>query len=369
MKGIFVTILAALVGMASGMSEAEFKVLYERHDKDAEACYKLYEAYRDGDGVQKNEARARKWLLGAHKLGMPVYNEIANLPWRKRAGLKPGRKLTPRYNQETIEAKGKELCEVLAGEHASLRDLSGKEYSKEKASLVRKLLAEGADPNYRHKKHGTPLSMVCSAGSVNKKLARMLLDAGADFLAHDSVSMYSAFHHSMSEGKVPAKYRAGIQKNKKKHAEVIEFLVRHGADFTVQDTSGVPPLTRAASNGSPYTLDLLCKAGADPNLPCSPYEIAGPVDKTTYENNIFAVIDGCTPMFYCIWNSKAGHVAALLRNGADPELGDNTDRMPLPCAEKCLAKEDRPEYQQRFQNVIKLLKDAIAKKNAAAAEE
>ena len=45
------------------MTEAEFKALYERTDKDAEACYRLYEAYRDGDGVEKNADKEAETFL------------------------------------------------------------------------------------------------------------------------------------------------------------------------------------------------------------------------------------------------------------------------------------------------------------------
>ena len=113
MSKFLTSMILAMVCTAHALTEAEFEALYKRTDKDADACYKLYQAYRDGDGVEKNETCARKWLLGAHMNGMPVYNEIANLPWRKKAKLKPGRQLTPRFSQETIQEKNKELKMVV----------------------------------------------------------------------------------------------------------------------------------------------------------------------------------------------------------------------------------------------------------------
>ena len=86
------TLLALLLSVSGvfGMTEAEFKALYERTDKDAEACYRLYEAYRDGDGVEKNADKARKWLMGAHQLGKPSTMKSPPNPGEKRPNLNPG---------------------------------------------------------------------------------------------------------------------------------------------------------------------------------------------------------------------------------------------------------------------------------------
>ena len=93
------------------MTEEEFEKLYKRLDKDADACYALYKAYRDGDGVEKNATRARKWLLGALALGKPVQEEVATQPWRKKA------KLPMRYKKkgsdEEIRANSQKICDML----------------------------------------------------------------------------------------------------------------------------------------------------------------------------------------------------------------------------------------------------------------
>ena len=82
MKFPILSLLPLLLFPVSGMTEAEFDTLYKRLDKDADACYRLYEAYRDGDGVEKDATKARKWLLGALALGKPVDDEVARQPWR-----------------------------------------------------------------------------------------------------------------------------------------------------------------------------------------------------------------------------------------------------------------------------------------------
>ena len=152
MSKFLTSMILAMVCTAQALTEAEFEALYKRTDKDADACYKLYQAYRDGDGVEKNETCARKWLLGAHLNGMPVYNEIANLPWRKKAKLKPGRQLTPRFSQETIQEKNEEMKLVAEGDHPELLEIvnidlnkistknRAKLYDDTRYKLARKLL-------------------------------------------------------------------------------------------------------------------------------------------------------------------------------------------------------------------------------------
>ena len=84
MKFPILSLLPLLLFPVSGMTEAEFDTLYKRLDKDADACYRLYEAYRDGDGVEKDATKARKWLLGALALGKPVDDEVAGSLGEKR---------------------------------------------------------------------------------------------------------------------------------------------------------------------------------------------------------------------------------------------------------------------------------------------
>ncbi len=61
MKYILVLSLA-LASLVSALTPDEFKALYERRDKDAEACYALHKAYLEGDGVEKNAAQSHKWV-------------------------------------------------------------------------------------------------------------------------------------------------------------------------------------------------------------------------------------------------------------------------------------------------------------------
>ncbi len=364
-KTTFLTLMLGVSGVF-GMTEAEFKTLYERTDKDAEACYRLYEAYRDGDGVAKNADKARKWLLGAHQLGKPVYNEIATQPWRKKAKLKPGRKLTPKFSQETIQAKGKELFEVLRKTHPSVKNLYGEELLSTQEKLTRQLLAEGADPNYAEVGRNT-LSAALDGNHANLKIAKMLLAAGGDLegnyrSAWDLAGLAAMMEASTSSPKKRPK--KGDLNYRLPFREIAKFMIKHGAVFSTHDSSGRTPLMIAVKSRSPEMVEIFCKAGADPNMKGSILEIAGPVDPKSYYYQIFRIGDEETPLFYSIHNANIELVECLLKHGADPTLANKNGVTPIQMAEKHMKEEQakpdsRPEYVQRYRTIIQMLQQAI----------
>ncbi len=368
MNKLFTPLLCMLACSAYALTEAEFEEIYKRTDKDAEACYKLYEAYRDGDGVKQNDTCARKWLLGAHKNGKPVYNEIAELPWRKQAKLKAGRKLTPRFSEETILKKSEELGQVVDLEHPEIKYMyndadtyTSKDVSDAMNKLVRKMLSSGADPNAACK-NGTSVLSNCLG---NKKLVRLLLEAGADLHARNSSAIDAALTYvgPSSDDKLNAQAKKNRQKAIKAHLASVSFLLKNGMDVKMHDTTGATMLCIACFRGAPETVEMLCKAGADPNQKCSKYEIAFPISTVTYYNSLMGIVDGTTPLLYSVFASKKGMVQALLRCGADPELPNDKGVTPLECARDNLSKEDRPEYRAKIEEIITILEEAIAQKN------
>ena len=368
-----VTLITALLSVAHGMTEAEFDALYKRTDKDAEACYKLYEAYRDGDGVEKDSTKARKWLLGAHKLGKPVYNEIATLPWRKASNVKPGRLLTPKYKVNTIREKGDELSKATEGDHPDLLKVineNPKGLAAAKQKLVRSLLADGADPNHRSKKANVPLAAYCDAEFADLKTIKMFIEAGADVHAHDSAAIDRACSNSRSdEAPKDPKYKAIYQKRKKAHAAKIAFLLKNGLDVTMHDTSGATMMCIAAFRGNAQTIELFAKAGADPNARCNKYEIAGLVSETTYYDTMMGIKEGNTPLHFCVGMPYVSKIETLLKYGADPEIANEKGETPIDYLNNRLKEETRPEYRAKLEEVKKLFDDAIeAKKNPEATQ-
>lgn len=381
MNRFLVCMLSLTVCAAQALTESEFETLYKRTDKDGDACYQLYQAYRDGDGVEKNETCARKWLLGAHRHGMPVYNEIAKLPWRKKAKLKPGRQLTPRFSKDTIREKSEELKQLVEREHPELRKiinsdltkLSPKErvklFSETEYKQSRKLLAEGADPNAQNKGGGAVVSRFMERAKDYDKFARLFLEAGADLHAQDSsaIAVALACTGPLGDIKLSPQLKKKRQKAEKTQAAKVDFLLKNGMDVKMYDTSGATMLCIACIGGSPETIEQLCKAGADPNQKCSKYEIAYPIKTVTYRNTIIGIVDGNTPLIFCITGSKIELIQTLLRCGADPELPNDKGVTPLAYAKLLLSKETRPEYRAKIEKVIELLEDAIAQKQTLGA--
>ena len=60
MKKLIALLLLGIAGAAMGLTPKEFEQLYNTPEKDGTTCYKLYQAYAQGDGVDKDAARARK---------------------------------------------------------------------------------------------------------------------------------------------------------------------------------------------------------------------------------------------------------------------------------------------------------------------
>ena len=330
-------------------------------DKDAEACYRLYQAYRDGDGVQKDEAKARKWLLGARKLGKPVYNEIATLPWRKQFKLKPGKKLTPKFDEATIREKGQELYKVLKKTHPAIENLFGEERIKTQEKLVRKLLAEGADPNYSEDERNL-LYLALDSNHTNIKIAKMLISAGADPESQHRAAWIAAGFAADFEAQHSKKEKIWHKNGDQKRVPfntIADFLIKNGADFTTHDSAGRAPLHAAVNCRSVKMAELFCKAGADPNMKASKYEIAGPVSSKDYYYVIFRIADEETPLFHAIHNAHTEMVKCLLKHGADPTLSNGKGITPVQMAEQHMQEENRPDYKQKHRDILTLLQQAI----------
>ena len=380
MSKFLTSMILAMVCTAHALTEAEFEALYKRTDKDADACYKLYQAYRDGDGVEKNETCARKWLLGAHLNGMPVYNEIANLPWRKKAKLKPGRQLTPRFSQETIREKNEEMKLVAEGDHPELLEIvnidlnkistknRAKLYGDTRYKLARKLLSDGADPNCPIKNGYSAMSRFMESDASYQKFGNMFLEAGGDLHSRDSAGIAIGLKYNGPDEDI--KLNPKIKKRKleadKAHAAKVAYLLKNGMDVRMIDTTGATMLCIACMVGNSQTVELLCAAGADPNQKCSQYEIAFPAKTVTYRNSLIGIVDGNTPLMFCITGAKVKLLQTLLRCGADPELANDKGVKPLAYARDMLAKADSDEYREKLEKVVAILEDAIAKGTASS---
>lgn len=207
MKLFLSLLLTSMIwGVSSGMTEAEFKQLYEKADKDADTCYKLYKAYSEGDGVEKNDSQARKWILAAYSCGMTsTRREIAKLPWRNKPPFdtrKPTIQIEDPGDQVAHE-KGVELVKLFyvwylgQRSHIGALTLAPHEIhlTKKELARVRQLIAEGADLNvaYAEISSDSPRSALSIAVSAaDFETAQLLIDHGADPSANDQAAIMTA---------------------------------------------------------------------------------------------------------------------------------------------------------------------------------
>lgn len=361
MKFPILSLLLLLLCPVSGMTEAEFDALYKRLDKDADTCYRLYEAYRDGDGVEQDATKARKWLLGALAQGKPVDDEVARQPWRKKAKLPLSIKPHGKYTEEEKHASSQKICDMLhsKSDHFTITQ-DRKQFDKQVETAVRNCLNQGAYPNYTAGPH-TPLSRAIDGNHAMLKVSRILLEAGGDLHANGNICLEAAEHSALRTRKTK-----NVVKHPKTHfgyrepaEEVFKFVLKHGLDVHLIDGYGRPVLMSAMRSSRTFWLEELCKAGADPNVKASKYEIAGKVDPKSYYNQIFHILDGETPLLHAVRNCMDETVEVLLRYGADPTLANDAGVKPLELAKESLATNTYESNVPKLKNIIALLEKAI----------
>lgn len=318
----FITMLLAPLAMA--LSEAEFKALYERTDKDAEACYALHKAYLEGDGVEKDIHQSQKWLLGAYELGKSgLLGELGAHPLRKQMKLNTKVKMA-KVSEEVAREKGMELLNVLqdATKHISARVGAESIIPAETVKEVRRLLNAGADPNVYARRPGmqrwTPLA--CAAAFRDLKMIKLLIDAGADPAAHS----YHAFISISSIDQLVRKNpndKAYVEMGKQMVATT-ELMARY-CNLKGYTRDGWSPLYYATNNLAVHMARIFLKGGAEVNVPQKPQEISGPVDTRAYYYQTGSVGLREYPLNCAVNHDCIDMVRLLLENGADPRLANS----------------------------------------------
>ncbi len=365
MKRSIFSLFFLLAGLAAAMTPEEFTALYEKSGKTAEDCYKLYQAYSEGDGTEKDDAKARKWILAAHGAGMlSTRKEIATLPWRSscKAKLKPSITVAE-VDDATARQLGEELIDLLVEEFnfTGGRGLKDRPAGKATAKKVRELIAAGADLNVWKSTpslgHYSALFLLTQ--NMDLKLAKLLIEHGADPCANSSSTLRSAYRSSMQEEdkrygrpkadnadsspippaelrKMEKRMAKEAKESRENHRKMFAFLLAHGVDISLYTNYGWTQMYEAAMDKSPSGVQMLAKAGLDPNARNNPHEYvqaAGRPDGMQYRFRVGGVKERNHPLFFSIGAHPDPFVVeALLKAGADPNMEDKDGCTPLDYA-------------------------------------
>jgi ankyrin repeat protein len=216
---------------------------------------------------------------------------------------------------DLAEDRGKYKDEELI---ALLRSLGGKRSIKEKdrkllaaasgdVEAVKRLLAQGANFNFRDKHGETPLHRAAKFGGL--ETARLLITSGADV---NAATMYG---HTPLHDAAFWSHGTGVA----------ELLVASGADIEARTGVGSTPLYEAVGWGNTQMVEFLIKAGADENA---------------------GNWRGETALHAAVEHGKKEVAAVLISYGADIAARDKKGRTPLDLAKK-----------KRHTGIVKLLQD------------
>jgi len=159
--------------------------------------------------------------------------------------------------------------------------------------IIQLLIAKGADLNKADPDGRTPLMLACMGG--DERLISILLNKGAKADLTDKFDKTALFF--------------AVDSHSKRVVEIIQDLLRQGAELNLQDFEGITPLMIAAANGDANALKTLLSKGADTKIGESK--------------------DGETALIRAIDAGKTESVKILLDQGADPNLRDKRNRTPL----------------------------------------
>ena len=229
-----------------------------------------------------------------------------------------------------------EIADILIEKGAKIEDhldnndiyylLSGGNYrNKSATATVIWLLGKGADVNVKVR-GDTPLHNATFHGRL--EIVQKLIKAGADVNLRNN------------QGDTPL-YRAALDKAADNNRlEIIQELIKAGADVNLRNNEGDTPLSKATFHGRLEIVQKLIKAGADVNLRNNQgdtplydaafygyLEIVQELIKAGADVNV--KVRGDTPLHNAAENGYLEIVQELIKAGADVNLRNNQGDTPL----------------------------------------
>lgn len=289
--GIWTTI--CLLSTISLTAAAKAPLADAAENIDRQAFHTLLEQSADVNAPQVDGMTALHWAARHDDLGMAklLVKADADANAANRYGVTPLTLACTNGNAALVELlldAGADPNTTLPGGETALMTAS----RTGRPGPVKALLARGADV------HGTVHGMGRQEGAgANAFIARMGDPTIFDF---ETKGEQTAVFWAVAEG----------------HAEVVEELIKAGADFQVTLESGFTPLLFAVRNGHAAVVTTLVKAGADLNQPIAP--------QPDWQHRGYGakLRPGGTPLHVAVENGHFELAAYLLELGADPDAAD-----------------------------------------------
>jgi len=164
--------------------------------------------------------------------------------------------------------------------------------------FAKRLVEMGADVNAKDRAGRSALHYAAASG--DEEMLVFLLDKGADVNITDGYGWTPLFHVGWSGGSF-------------KRPQVLDLLVRRGADLNAKDLFGRTILHLYTESGNSDAVGLLVNLGADVNSQDSA---------------------GATPLLYAARAGRGELVRFLLEQGANPAAKDKNGDTPLTAASR-----------------------------------
>ena len=214
-----------------------------------------------------------------------------------------------------------------SADDALLEEAYNASYYADDPAAMQAILKRGFDVNARHGQQNTMLMYAVAQG--NLKVAKVLVDAGADVEARNEVG-HTALRSVVWTGEKPV--------------EGTKFLIDAGADVNALDDGNWSPLIQASydMDGNAVPMGkLLLAAGADPkvvnnegNTALNVVASRGHVElvplllKAGADGNALGG-DGESPLYAAVDDGNIELLKALLAGGVNPDIGDDDGKSPL----------------------------------------
>lgn len=214
----------------------------------------------------------------------------------------------------------------------------------EDVKILKLLLENNADVNFKSYHGFTPLHLACNDGHV--EIIKILLDYNADV------------NYKNDSGHSPL-YYAALGNSK----DIIEMLISHGGDVNSRSNSGLTPLSIASANCSIEAVKILLQKTADANSRdnqgLTPLHHAA---RTSFYESINSILDVDLGDDYdyrkdikILFETYLNTLKILIENKADVNARDERGDTPLHCVVMNDHGDSLDQLASTYSDIIKVI--------------